>query len=96
MLPIVADCRNTYQSKSAMCWDRVAFHSLTDFSAAPSSNYEIPDACVCVDKTIALPTADVMQHEADCEKASDADIRSGQAMPTEMQTCKTENDEKWP
>ena len=51
---------------------------------------------MCVDKTIALPTADVMQHEADCEKASDADIHSGQAMPTEMQTCKNENDEKWP
>lgn len=38
-----------------------------------------------------------MQHEADCAAASDADIRSGQAIPTaEMQTCKTENDEKWP
>lgn len=48
MLPTVAHCRNTYQSKSAMCWDRVAFHSLTDFSAAPSSNYEIPGAGVCV------------------------------------------------
>ena len=41
------------------------------------------------------PTADVMQHEANCADATDADIRSGQAIPTtEMQTCKTEDDEK--